>query len=128
MMLIVAAKLSAEERQSVRLHVGKEITYGKVREIMKIMGTDKNKNEDKFDTLYNEPNYSEEPEEERNISGNETLISRDTNRYRGESSRGRQSFRSNRNRQYHGSNNKKYERNSRNYDFRGVRERSIVNY
>merc|ERR1712179_882696 len=82
MMLIVAAKLSAEERQSVRLHVGKEITFGKVREIIKIMGTDKNKNEDKFDTLYNEPNYSEEPEEERNISGNETLISRDTNRYR----------------------------------------------
>ena len=127
-MLIVAAKLSAEERQSVRLHVGKEITYGKVREIMKIMGTDKNKNEDKFDTLYNEPNYSEEPEEERNISGNETLISRDTNRYRGESSRGRQSFRSNRNRQYRGRNNKRYERNYRNNDLRGVKERSMVNY
>jgi len=40
MMLLVAAKLSAEERQSVKLHVGKEITYGKVREIMKIMATD----------------------------------------------------------------------------------------
>ena len=128
MMLLVAAKLSAEERQSVKLHVGKEITYGKVREIIKIMGTDKIKKEERFDTLYNEPNYSEEPEEEKKISGHETLISRDTNRYRGENSRGRQLFRSNKNRQNRGRNNTKYERNSRNNDFRGIKERSIVNY
>ena len=51
MMLLVAAKLSAEERQSVKLHVGKDITYGKVREIIKIMGTDKNKNKETFDTI-----------------------------------------------------------------------------
>ena len=55
MMLIVAAKLAAEERQSVKLHVGREITYEKVREVIKIMSTETNKNEEKFDTLYNEP-------------------------------------------------------------------------
>ena len=102
MMLLVAAKLSADERQSVKLHVGKDITYGKVRETIKIMGTDKIKNEERLDTLYNEPSYSEEQEEV--ISGNETLISRDTNRYRGENYRGRQYFRSNKNRQYRGRN------------------------
>ena len=126
MMLLVAAKLSADERQSVKLHVGKDITYAKVRETIKIMGTDKIKNEERLDTLYNEPNYSEEQEEV--ISGNETLISRDTNRYRGGNYRGRQYFRSNKNSQYRGRNNKKYERNSRNDDLRGVKERSIVNY
>ena len=126
MMLLVAAKLSAEERQSVKLHVGKEITYGKVREIIKIMGTDKIKHE--VDTLYSEPNYSEEPEEENKISSHETLISRDNNRYRGENPRGRQLFRGNKNRQNRGRNNTRYERNSRNDDFRGIRDRSIENY
>ena len=129
MMLLVAAKLSAEERQSVKLHVGKEITYGKVREIMKIMATDKIKKEESFETtLYNEPNYSEETEEEKKTSGYETLMSRDDSGYRRGNYRGRQNFRSNRNKQYRGRNNSKYERNFRNDDFRGIKDRSITNH
>ena len=128
MMLIVAAKLAAEERQSVKLHVGREITYEKVREVIKIMSTETNKNEDKFDTLYNEPNYREEQEDDKAIRGHETLISRDANKFRGGNSRGRQGFRGNKFRQYRGRNNNKNERSFRNEDFRGVRERGIVRY
>ena len=76
--------------------------------------------------LHTRQYYSEE--QEKAISGNETLISRDTNRYRGENSRGRQYFRSNKDRQYRGRNNSKYERNFRNDNFRGIKERSIVNH
>ena len=96
-MLLTAAKLSAEERQSVKLHIGKDITYVKVREILKIIGTEKNKDEERFDTLYSEPSYREEQEEHKTISGHETLISRDNIKNRGENSRGRQTYRSNRN-------------------------------
>merc|ERR1711874_918833 len=80
--------------------------YGKVREIMKIMATDKIKKEESY----------------------ETLMSRDDSGYRRGNYRGRQNFRSKRNKQYQGRNDSKYERNFRNDDFRGIKERSIVNH
>ena len=127
MMLLTASKLSAEERQSVKLNIGQEITYVKVREVIKIIGTEKEKKEERFETLYSEKNKGEEQEEQKPMSGHETLISRNNIKNRGESSHGRQTYRSNRNRHFRGKPYKKYERNYRNYDFRGMKERSIMN-
>merc|ERR1712179_833931 len=36
MMLLTAANLTGDQRQSIRLHMGTEITYDKMREIIKI--------------------------------------------------------------------------------------------
>ena len=84
MMFITAANLTADQRQSIRLHVGTDITYAKVREIIKIQfaAEDKEENKDGFETFFNGK------DDLRSRSGHETLWGRDDRRYGERSYRG----------------------------------------
>ena len=53
MMLLIVTRLTKDQRQSIKLHIGTEITYAKVREIIKIKFGVEDEKQESSDIFFN---------------------------------------------------------------------------
>ena len=89
MMFIMAAGLTTDQRQSIRMHMGTNITYAKVREIVKVMFVAKDDdNQESPDTFFNDSDNRRQQDEQEYSRENKTLWGRDDRRDRERSYRG----------------------------------------
>ena len=57
LMLLTSARLTAEQKQSIKLHMGTEITYAKMRELIKIKFGAEDETKESYDMFFNHQEY-----------------------------------------------------------------------